>query len=68
MIEEITSKEEFEDALQILFENLDTRGWEDSFKSTTFNREPGTLIKQTVEEKVDIFRENIFKYVDKVCG
>ena len=68
MIEEIENKEEFQAALEILFENLDTRGWEDSFKSTTFSREPGTLIKQTVEEKVDILREVIFNYVDKVCG
>lgn len=59
------NKEEFEEMLEVLFENLDTTSWEDSHYSTVFgSREPNTLYKVSVDEKVEYVREIVFGYVD----
>lgn len=61
------TKEEFEEALEVLFDNLDTRSWEDSFISATHEySEPNTLFKVTVDDKIGLLRETLVDYVEEL--
>ncbi len=43
-----------EDVIEFIFENLTTKGWEDSYIDMGGRGEPNEMFKQTVEDKKDL--------------
>jgi hypothetical protein len=62
---EIKTNDEFEEAIDFLFENLNTGSFDDSYNAVGNYglSEPNELIKITAEEKIDIFRDKVFEYI-----
>lgn len=61
------TKEDFEQAIEILFKNLDTKNWEDSYQSATHeHNEPNTLFKITVSDKISSLYDVITEYVESL--
>jgi len=61
------TKEEFEEMVEVLFDNLDTKNWEESFISATGEQsEPNTLFKITVDDKIQQVRDCVFGYVEQL--
>ena len=46
-----------EDVIEFIFENIDTKGWEDSYIDIGGHGEPNEMFKITVEDKKDTLYE-----------
>jgi len=60
------TRNKFDEAIELLFNNLNIGNFEDSYHSMDFSGEPNTMIKVSVDDKIDNLREIIFDYVDKL--
>ena len=58
--------DELRDLLEVLFENLDTRKFEDSYVSTVVNAEPNEHFKMTVSDKIEYLQTELFGALDEL--
>lgn len=53
-----------EEVIDFIVDNLDTRGWEDSYNQMGMG-DPSTSFKVTVEDKKDLVREFLMELIDE---
>jgi len=54
-----------EDVLEFIFEHIDTKGWEDSYKDMGGHREPNEMFKITVDDKKQVFYDFMMDLLNK---
>lgn len=54
-----------EDVIEFIFENLDTKSWEDSYIDAGGHGEPNERFKQTVEDKKNLLYEFMMGLVNE---
>ena len=54
-----------EDVIEFIFDNINTKGWEDSYKDLGGYGEPNEMIKITAEEKKEVLYNFMMSLIDK---